>query len=61
MQISQETIEEFKKIYQEEFGETISDAEALEMSQRLISLFEIIYRPLPSEFDPPEHTDLPKS
>lgn len=61
MQLNQETIEEFKKIYQEEFGESISDAEALEMSQRLISLFEIIYRPLPSELDPPEHTDLPKS
>lgn len=53
MQLSRETIKEFKKIYEEEFGETISDAEALEMGQRLISLFEIIYRPLPDDPDLP--------
>lgn len=59
MQISREALDEFKKIYEEEFGEVISDAEALEMGQRLISLFEIIYRPLPSELDPSEHRDPP--
>lgn len=57
MQINREAIEEFKKIYEEEFGETISDAEALEMGQRLISLFEIIYRPLPHDPTEPPKRD----
>ncbi|MCL4873540.1 hypothetical protein KJ039_05620 [bacterium] len=51
MQISHEDIEKLKKIYQEETGEILSDAEALEMGQRLLALFKIIYRPLPSAYD----------
>lgn len=47
--LSREAIEEFKKIYQEEFGRIITDAEALEMGQRLVNLFQILYRPLPDE------------
>lgn len=47
MQLSREAIDELKKIYQEEYGEVLSDAEALEMGQRLLSLFQILYRPPP--------------
>jgi len=47
MQLSQEAIEEFKTIYQEEFGEIISDAEAQEMGLRLLRFVQIITRPLP--------------
>ena len=46
MKLSRDAIEEFKKIYHEEFGANLSDAEALEMGQRLLSLFEILSRPL---------------
>lgn len=47
MGLSKEAINEFKAIYREEFGEEISDAEAQELGESLISLFKIIYRPLP--------------
>lgn len=45
--LSREAIEEFKQIYKEECGKTISDAEALEMGLKLLRLFEIVYRPIP--------------
>ncbi len=47
MELSQEAIEEFKRIYTEEVGEDISDEETRELGENLISLFKIIYRPLP--------------
>lgn len=47
MQLSKETIEEFKEIYREELGEEISDQEAYEEASNLIQLFKIIYRPIP--------------
>jgi len=47
MGLSKEAIEEFKTIYREEFKEEISDAEAQELGESLISLFKIIYRPIP--------------
>jgi hypothetical protein len=47
MALSKEAIEEFKKIYLEEFKEEISDAKAQELGESLISLFKIIYRPIP--------------
>lgn len=48
MRLSKEAIEEFQEIYAEEFGETISDEEAQEIGENLISLFRIIYRPIPN-------------
>ena len=47
MRLNKEAIKEFKDIYYEEFGERISDEKAQEMGANLISLFKIIYRPLP--------------
>ena len=49
MQLSPEAIEEFKKIYLEEFGEAISNDEALERALGLVHFFEIIGRPLPED------------
>jgi hypothetical protein len=49
MALSKEAIEEFKKIYLKEFKEEISDAQAQELGENLISLFKIIYRPIPSK------------
>jgi hypothetical protein len=44
MKPSEKTIEEFKKIYQEEFGETISDTQAYEKFLRLVNLLRIVLK-----------------
>lgn len=49
MGLNKEAIEEFKDIYYREFGKIISDEEAQEMGQNLLSLFKIIYRPIPED------------
>jgi hypothetical protein len=49
MSLSEKDIKELKEIYYREFGKPISDEEAQEMGQRLISLFKIIYRPIPGK------------
>ena len=45
MSISEESIEEFKKIYKEEFGMDIDDREALERGLALIRLIRAVYDP----------------
>lgn len=47
MRLSKKAIKEFKGIYYKEFRRKISDQEAQEMGANLLSLFKIIYRPLP--------------
>lgn len=49
MQLSRETIEEFRQIHKEEFGEEVSDDEARRLGTDLLELFKIIYRPIPTE------------
>ena len=56
MGLSKEAIEEFKEIYFREYGKNLSDKEAMEMGQRLISLFKIIYRPIPGKDIPLKET-----
>jgi flagellin-specific chaperone FliS len=51
MRLSKEAIEEFKQIYERGYGKTISDEKAQELGQNLLSLFKIIYRPIPSDKD----------
>jgi hypothetical protein len=41
-QLSREAIEEFKIIYQEEFGEILSDDEVQEIAMRLLRFFGIL-------------------
>ncbi len=41
MQISREAIDEFKEIYQEEYGEEISDADARDMGTRLLRILRV--------------------
>jgi hypothetical protein len=41
-QLSRRAIEEFKAIYREEYGEDISDDEALEMGLRLLNFLKIL-------------------
>ena len=45
-QLSREAIEEFKAIYQEEFGETLSDNEVQEIATRLLRFFGILNKKL---------------
>ncbi len=47
MQLSKEAIEDYKKAFKEEFGEDLSDEEAMELGCDLLRLFQIIYRPIP--------------
>jgi aldehyde:ferredoxin oxidoreductase len=49
MQLSKEVIEEFKQIYKQEFGEEISDQEAMEKATRLINLMRIICKRIPED------------
>jgi len=57
MRLSKEAIEEFKEIYEREFGETISDEKAQELGQNLVSLFKIIYRPIPENKEEKNNKD----
>jgi len=50
MEISKEALEDFKRIYEKEFKETITDAEALDRAQRVLTLFSIIIKPLPEKY-----------
>jgi len=47
MRLSKESIEELKNIYYQEYGEQISNEEAQVIGESLLSLFKIIYRPIP--------------
>lgn len=48
--LSKEAIEEFKKIWLEEFKEEISDEKAVELGTNLLTLFHHIYRPVKKEW-----------
>ena len=52
MEFTKEELEEFKKIYLEEYGEMLSDGKALEIAQRLLGFLMLIYRPLPDGNEP---------
>jgi hypothetical protein len=49
MGLSKEAIEEFRRIYHQEFGEEVSDRKARELGESLLSLFKMIYRPIPQD------------
>ena len=52
MEISKESLEEFKKLYKQEFGVELSDKDALEIAQRLLGFCLLVCRPLPKEKEP---------
>jgi hypothetical protein len=45
MKLSQKSIDEFKAIYREEFGEEISDDKAQEMGLGLLKLLRLLLTP----------------
>ncbi len=51
MQINNEDLEEFKRIYAAEFGEELSQTEASEMASRFADLYMLLAKPLPSELE----------
>ena len=48
-QLSRQAIEEFKAIYQEEFGQNLSDDEVQEIALRLLRFFGILRQSSPGE------------
>ena len=50
--ISDQRVEEFRRLYKETHGEDIAVAEAREMANRLVVLYRLLMRPLPSENAP---------
>jgi len=49
MQISDEDLEEFMRLYTAEFGQQLSKAEASEIAGRFVDLYMLLAEPLPSE------------
>jgi hypothetical protein len=50
-QLSREAIDEFKAIYQDEFGEVLSDDEVQEIAMRLLRFFGILNKESSSSVD----------
>lgn len=48
--ISETAIQEFKKLYVEEFGEEIADEQAVELGTNLLTFFHHIYRPVKKDW-----------
>lgn len=48
--LSEAALQEFKKIWFEEFGEDVSDEKAAELGINLLTLFNAIYRPVPKNW-----------
>ncbi len=49
MKLSDEQIKQFKLLYQEHFGENISDEQARIEGMKLVHLISIVYRPMTIE------------
>ena len=44
MHLSETALDEFREIYRREVGEELTDAEALECAQRVVSLIQLLVR-----------------
>lgn len=49
--LSKESIEKYKAIYKEEFGEELSDENAMEQATRLLNLARVVYQPMPKAWE----------
>jgi len=47
--LSDEEIEEFRRIYKQEFGEELKKADARMMAENLLRLYVVLAQPLPTE------------
>jgi hypothetical protein len=57
--VSDERLEEFRRIYKEAYGEEITLPDAIEMTHRLLALYQLLLRPLPGETSPPPPSQQP--
>ena len=48
--ISDKALEEHKKIYKEEFGEDISDEKAMDEATSLLTIFNVIFKPIKKDW-----------
>lgn len=48
--ISEKALQEFKKIYKEQFGEEISNERAVELGINLLVFFDNVYKPIKKEW-----------
>lgn len=48
--LSKQALDEFKEIWKKEYGEDISDADALERATNLLTMFDAVYRPIKKEW-----------
>jgi hypothetical protein len=49
MKLTDADIDAFIDMYEEEYGERLSKAEASDMAHRFMALYELLARPLPDE------------
>jgi hypothetical protein len=59
MRIDPKHIKELQEILKKEYGKEMSEKEAAAIGQRLVSLYQLIYRPLPWEPGYRESPDAP--
>ena len=52
-QLSRQAMDDFKAIYREEFGQSLSDDAVQEIAIRLLRFFGILVRPSPGESENP--------
>jgi len=48
--LSQKALQEFKRIWKDEYGEVISDDFAVKQAINLLTLFDAIYRPIKKDW-----------
>jgi len=49
--LSKEAVEEFKKLYKEQYGEELNDFVASEAANRLVRMVELVYKPIPKAWE----------
>ena len=53
MELSKQTLDEFKKIYFNKFKVVLSDEEANKKGVELLEFFKLLYKPLPKDLKLP--------
>ncbi len=48
--LSQTALQDFKRLYEEEYGEVLPNAEALELATNLLTFMDYVYRPIKKEW-----------
>ena len=48
--VSKEALEEYKRIYKDQFGKDISDEKALDQAIKLLTLVDMVYRPIKKDW-----------